>query len=105
MFGGGVTHREFLGELCVLNRVLPVFGVTNVERAHVVTGQHTGDVLPRPIYAAWTGEICASDARNHPDDEQTPSRDFHFACHGWTRYTPESRRARGIFFIAQSSRF
>ncbi len=31
------------------------------------------------------------------------SRDFHFACPGWHRYTPDRRRAHEILFVAQSS--
>ena len=38
-------------------------------------------------------------------DRELLSWDFHVSCPGWTRYTPESRRAHGLFFIAQSSRF
>ena len=30
-------------------------------------------------------------------------RDFHFACPGWHRYTPDRRRAHEILFVAQSS--
>ena len=32
-----------------------------------------------------------------------PIRDFHFACPGWHRYTPDRRRAHEILFVAQSS--
>ena len=30
-------------------------------------------------------------------------RNFHFACPGWHRYTPDRRRAHEILFVAQSS--
>ena len=70
------------------------------------------DVVPYRRKQSPRLDFWGSDVRNDTREGDTLwvnyktshfSRDFRFACPGWSLYTPESRRAHEILFVAQSA--
>ena len=59
--------------------------------------------LTREASVAPPGPVNSSTILTGTAKRYGISRDFRFACAGWSLYTPGSRRAHELLFVAQSA--